>query len=172
VEDNAEWAKEFEVARGSCDCVDGVRPGDAVQSDEQAEHDAGNAECEAASMVSTSSSKRSSKQITDGNKPPVPLPYLHPLRLPASITSPSLQGDALVPTHACPNTVRALVARLTDVHDQKQAKLKSAWDAFLRARRDMKPIKASAPMSTRSATSSNGAAAMLGFGSRGGRRRC
>ena len=167
VEDNTEWAKEFEVARGSCDCVDGLRASDVAQSDERGEHDAGNAESEAASMVSTSSSKRSSNRITDGNKPPRTISLSTPLKIASLEYLPSLEEDALVPTHACPNTVRALVARLTDAHDQKQARLKSSWDAFLRARRDMKPIKASTPMSTRPATSSSGAAAMLGLGSHG-----
>jgi small G protein signaling modulator 3 len=164
--DDMERAREFEVVRGSCNCKDGIRLNDQVISEERKEQDAANGESEVASMVSTSSSKRSSKRASQSIKPRS-VALSAPLKIVSLDFLPAVDEGAFVPNHACPNTVRTLVARLTDMHDKKQAKLKAEWDAFLRVRRDMKPVKASSTTSARPAALSSGAAAMLGLGSRG-----
>ena len=167
LEDDTERAREFEVARGSCDCKDGVKLSDQVATEERKERDVGNAGSEAASMVSTSSSKRSSNRLSQSTKPSRTVALSSPLKIASLDFLPAIEEGAFVPNHACPNTVRSLVARLTDMHDTKQAKLKSEWDAFLRARRDMRPVKAPTAAPARPAALSSGAAAMLGLGPRG-----
>ena len=165
--DDAERTREFEVVRGSCDCKDGARLNDEATSEERKEQDPGNGESEVASLVSiSSSSKQSSKRLSQSIKPSRAIALSAPLKIASLDFLPVVEESMFVPNHACPNTVRALVARLTDMHDKKQAKLKSEWDTFLRVRRDMKPVKAS-PISTRPAALSSSAAAMLGLGSRG-----
>ena len=164
--DDVERAREFEVIRGSCDCRDGVRLKDEVASEERRDQDTANGESEVASMASTSSSKRSSKRASQSIKSRS-VALSSPLKIVTLDFLPAVEEGVFVPNHACPNTVRTLVARLTDMHDTKQAKLKAEWDAFLRVRRDMKPVKASSAASVRLAAPSSGAAAMLGLGSRG-----
>ncbi|KAF8574944.1 TBC-domain-containing protein [Ramaria rubella] len=166
-EDNAERGREFEVARGSCECVDGLRLKDRAGFEERKEQDTGTGEGEAASMVSTSSSKRSSKRVSESAKPTRTVSLSAPLKIASLESLPPGEEGMLVLTHACPNIVHTLVARITNMHDKKQAKLKLEWDTFLRSRRDMKPVKASTANALRSAASSNGAAAMLGLGSHG-----
>lgn len=166
-EDDVERAREFEVARGSCDCKDGVKSSDQMAPEERKDRDAGNGASEVASMVSTSSSKRSSNRASQTPKSLRTVTLSAPLKIATLDFLSAAEDCAFVPDHACPNTVRSLVARLTDMHDKKQAKLKSEWDSFLRARRDMKPVKASATPPARLAAPPSGAAAMLGLGSRG-----
>ena len=174
-EESDEWGeeedppREFEVIRGSCNCVDGVRAGTPVEED-GAQKDATTAgHHEAASMISTSSSKYSGKRSAHSKSSSSQvLPLYAPLKVSSLDILPPTDDAALVPTHACPNTVHALLDRITDMHDKKQAKLKADWDVFLKSRRDMKPVKASATNvnATRSAASS-GAAALLGLRSNG-----
>ncbi|KAF8532315.1 rab-GTPase-TBC domain-containing protein [Gautieria morchelliformis] len=166
LEEGADREREFEVARGSCDCKDGVKLSDQVASEERKDRESGNPESEVASMASNSSSKHSSKR-SQSIKPTRTVALSAPLKIASLDFLPAVEDGALVPNHACPNTVRTLVARLTDMHDKKQAKLKLEWDAFLRVRRDMKPVKASTATSTRPAALSGGAAAMLGLDSTG-----
>jgi len=166
-EDDVERAREFEVARGSCDCKDGVKLSELVETEERKERDVGNGGSEVASVVSTSSSKRSSNRASQSIKPSRTVSLSAPLKIASLDFLPDVEESSFVPNHACPNTVRSLVARLTDMHDKKQARLKSGWDAFLRARRDMKPVKASTATSARPTALSSGAAAMLGLGPRG-----
>ncbi|KAF8526214.1 rab-GTPase-TBC domain-containing protein [Hysterangium stoloniferum] len=163
-EDDTSRAREFEVIRGVCDCVDGVRVADHVEADEGRLHGSGNSS-EVASVLSNSSSKRS-KRVAE-SKHRRTLALSSPLKIANLDFLPSTEDGALVPTHACPNTVHTLVARMTTMHDKKQAKLKAEWGTFLRARRETKPIKALTHV-VRSTAASSGAAAILGLGSHGG----
>jgi len=99
--------------KGELRFVDGVRPGDAVQSDEQGD-ERGMLECEGASMSSTSSSSGRANDYRR-NKPPVPLPYLHPLDC-SLITSRHFKETRWYPRMRVP-TQFALVAR-SQTHDR------------------------------------------------------
>ncbi|KIJ50927.1 hypothetical protein M422DRAFT_27057 [Sphaerobolus stellatus SS14] len=164
MDDEADRPKEFEVIRGTCDCVDGIRPQDSVLEMRQKD---GAGENEAASMISTSSSRRSGKRPSDAFKSQQSLSLSVPLKIANLELLPPAEEGVLVPTHACPNTVHTLVNSITEVHDEKQAKLKADWDVFLRSRRDSKPVKASNMANMARSAASSGAATFLGLQSSG-----
>lgn len=71
---------------------------------------------------------------------------------------------AAAPVHACGSTISLLLAQLTEMHDKQQETQKADWDAFLR-RRKSKAVKTVAASSSNSGVSStNRAAALLGWG--------
>ncbi|TDL25839.1 TBC-domain-containing protein [Rickenella mellea] len=73
-----------------------------------------------------------------------------------------LTVDSDTPLHGCANTVRHMLAQLTEIHDQNQRTQRKVWDAFLKQRsKVLKPNKSSGQSAT---TSLGGAAALLGLG--------
>lgn len=80
---------------------------------------------------------------------------------PASI----LSVNADTPRHACANTVRRLLDQLTEIHDAQQAAQRREWDAFVKQRSRVRPLKAggAAP----AVGGGSGAAAILGLGTAG-----
>ncbi|OSC96319.1 TBC-domain-containing protein [Trametes coccinea BRFM310] len=78
-------------------------------------------------------------------------------------TSSVLSVDSETPRHVCPNTIRRLLLQLTDIHDQRQTTLRKEWDQFLKNRSKAVASK-STSVNNRSASSSGGAAQLLGLG--------
>ncbi|KAI9067697.1 TBC-domain-containing protein [Trametes sanguinea] len=78
-------------------------------------------------------------------------------------TSSVLSVDSETPRHVCPNIIRRLLMQLTDIHDQRQTTLRKEWDQFLKNRSKAVASK-SASVGNRSASSSGGAAQLLGLG--------
>ncbi|KAH8094532.1 TBC-domain-containing protein [Cristinia sonorae] len=69
--------------------------------------------------------------------------------------------DADTPRHVCPNTIRALLQSMTDIHDDRQKTQRKEWDAFVNQR--SKSSKTAFTFNSKP-TASVAAAQLLGLG--------
>ena len=116
----------IDVVKGYCPC-DGTGIGiGAVGSAEEG----GTAAGETQSVKSVSSSKGRVLGRSTPSSTPAGLSHLPP-----SISSSILSVSADTPRHACANTLRALISRLTDIHNKRQEARVKDWDVFIRRRR-------------------------------------
>ncbi|EIW57961.1 TBC-domain-containing protein [Trametes versicolor FP-101664 SS1] len=79
-------------------------------------------------------------------------------------TSSVLSVDSETPRHVCANTIRRLLAQLTDIHDQRQAAQRKEWDLFLKNRSKAVASKAASLGSRNAPSGGGGAAQLLGLG--------
>ncbi|KDQ59101.1 hypothetical protein JAAARDRAFT_33831 [Jaapia argillacea MUCL 33604] len=74
--------------------------------------------------------------------------------------SSTLKVEDTTPRHVCTNTIRRLLAQLTEIHDQRQKTQRTEWDAFVKQRSKAKSSKVVSGI----VASGGGAAAVLGLG--------
>lgn len=75
-----------------------------------------------------------------------------------------LSVNADTPRHACANTVRALLAQLTEIHDQRQRTQRREWDVFVKQRSRVRLPKSSSSAMLAPGRDTQAAAAVLGLG--------
>ena len=76
-----------------------------------------------------------------------------------------LSVNADTPRHACANTVRALLAQLTEIHDQRQRAQRREWDVFVKQRSRVRlPKSSSSALLAPAGRDTQAAAAVLGLG--------
>jgi small G protein signaling modulator 3 len=57
------------------------------------------------------------------------------------LLSSILSVDSDTPRHVCPNTIRRLLAELTEIHDVRQASKRKEWDSYVRQRAKVRITK-------------------------------
>lgn len=80
--------------------------------------------------------------------------------VPSRSSTSILSVTSDTPKHACANTVRRMLDELTEIHDQRQELQRREWDAFVRQRSKVKPVKSG---SGTISSGGGGAAAILGL---------
>ena len=80
--------------------------------------------------------------------------------VPSHSSTSILSVTSDTPRHACANTIRRMLDELTEIHDQRQELQRKEWDAFVRQRSKVKPVKSG---SGAVSSGGGGAAAILGL---------
>ena len=153
---------EMEIVKGNCPCngdLEYVPPIPQQESplDGAAPAVAGGWDAQSLSVSVTSGSSssksrhRSSTLVSSG------------VGSSASATS-ILSVNADTPRHACANTVRTLLAQLTEIHDQRQRAQRREWDVFVKQRSRVRLPKSSSSALLATGRDTQVAAAVLGLG--------
>ncbi|EPQ53941.1 TBC-domain-containing protein [Gloeophyllum trabeum ATCC 11539] len=150
----------IEVVRERCDCSGGdLMDWTSTVSTRSTIFTSGDDSRSTHSRKSRATSPASSKgRPRSSTLTPNPVSTVQTLR---SVTS-ILSIEDGTPRHVCANTIRRLLAQLTEIHDQHQTARRKEWDAFVNKRRK---ARASKGTTTSVASTSAGAAAVLGLGS-------
>lgn len=155
------YVKEtIEIVKEPCDC-DGesdlrsstgssIPAATGTASSPSLRHDSADSVSISAKSTSSSKSRKRSSTLLSSS-----------LTTTTSIATTSvLSINSDTPRHACANTVRKLLDKLIEIHDQRQAAQRKEWNAFVKQRSNkVKTIKAHSA----SATVAGGAAAILGL---------
>ena len=161
-QENNNWPEEdeegasIEIIKGPCDC-DGTGIADSIHSLP-----------EGSSMASAGSSQPSRGGSPTPSRGGKRSSTVNSAALSTTVQSRSttsiLSITSDTPRHACANTIRRLLGRLTEIHDQQQAAQQKDWDGFVRQRSKVKASKVSSATLPSAPLAGGGAAALLGLG--------
>ncbi|KAF8987826.1 rab-GTPase-TBC domain-containing protein [Cyathus striatus] len=151
-DDNVGGKEFIEIVKGPCECNG---DGDilSVHSRPESSNSPGGDERSISAKSRSSSKSRKWSSTVSAAVPPVV----------ASSTASILTVTSDTPRHACANTVRKLLDRLTEIHDKHQVARRKEWDVFVKQRSKVKTLKYN-PISQSVASGSGGAATILGLG--------
>jgi small G protein signaling modulator 3 len=126
-----------EIVKRACDCEEDDDLAASLMTDDPGPILVGSPTGESSSSVSNSHRSRGTSPSSRARKQTSVTVSSAFIRSWCSI----LSIDSDVPRHVCPNTIRRLLARLTEIHDEGQASRRKEWDLFVRQRGKVKAVK-------------------------------